>query len=316
MTALLEAGARVSRWLAWVGGAMLLLSAALVSLDVIFRSLWKVSYFESFELSTYAFAIATALGMSYALASKAHIRIELLYVLLPQRARAWLDVLAVDPSRLRIAFASTGPGGVPLHPHCVAAVHDAARLCESLGHAVEEASPDFDAGAMAQAFRLVFSANTAANVARATGGAPPTADQVEPLTAALAAEGARISATQFIGGLHAMHRQGRRLATFFERYDLWLTPTLAQPPLPHGHFDIRSPDVDAWFERICAFLPFTYPFNISGQPAASVPLFWSDDGLPIGVQFAARAGDEALLLRLAAQLERARPWFGRRPVLR
>jgi TRAP-type C4-dicarboxylate transport system permease small subunit len=94
MTALLEAGARVSRWLAWLGGALLLLSAALVSLDVIFRSLWKVSYFESFELSTYAFAIATALGMSYALVSKAHIRIELLYVLLPLRARAWLDVLA------------------------------------------------------------------------------------------------------------------------------------------------------------------------------------------------------------------------------
>lgn len=94
MTALLEAGARVSRWLAWLGGAMLLLSAALVSLDVIFRSLWKVSYFESFELSTYAFAIATALGMSYALVSRAHIRIELLYVLLPLRARAWLDVVA------------------------------------------------------------------------------------------------------------------------------------------------------------------------------------------------------------------------------
>ncbi len=94
MTALLEAGARVSRWLAWLGGAMLLLSAALVSLDVIFRSLWKVSYFESFELSTYAFAIATALGLSYALVSKAHIRIEVLYVLLPLRARAWLDVVA------------------------------------------------------------------------------------------------------------------------------------------------------------------------------------------------------------------------------
>lgn len=94
MTALLEAGARVSRWLAWIGGAMLLLSAALVSLDVVFRSLWKVSFFESFELSTYAFAIATAMGMSYALVSKAHIRIELLYVLLPARARAWLDVVA------------------------------------------------------------------------------------------------------------------------------------------------------------------------------------------------------------------------------
>lgn len=231
----------------------------------------------------------------------------------PPPAGPWLDALAVDPGRLRIAFAATAPGGVPLHPHCVAAVQDAARLCASLGHAVEEASPDFDAGAMAQAFRLVFSANTAANVARATGGAPLAPGLVEPLTAALAEQGARVSAADFIAGLHAMHRQGRRLASFFERYDLWLTPTLAQPPLPNGHFDIRSPDVDAWFDRVTAFLPFTYPFNISGQPAASVPLSWSDDGLPIGVQFAARAGDEALLLRLSGQLERARPWFGRRP---
>ncbi|MCA0239852.1 MAG: amidase [Proteobacteria bacterium] len=233
----------------------------------------------------------------------------------PPPRRPWLAEVGADPGRLRIAFARRAPGGVPLHPHCVAAVDDAAALCRSLGHEVEEASPDFDAEALARAFRQAFAANTDANIRRATGGARPRPDQVEPLSAALAEEGRRLSAADLVAALHAMHRQGRRLAAFFERYDAWLTPTLAQPPLPIGHFDIRSSDVDAWFDRLLAFLPFTYPFNASGQPAASLPLFWSPDGLPIGVQFAARAGDEALLFRLAGQLERARPWFGRRPVV-
>ena len=97
------------------------------------------------------------------------------------------------------------------------------------------------------------------------------------------------------------------------RYDLWLTPTLAQPPLPIGHFEIESGDVDRWIGRLAAFIPFTYPFNITGQPAASVPLYWTADGVPIGCQFVARYGDEATLLRIGAQLELARPWFDRRP---
>ncbi|MEP6970978.1 MAG: amidase family protein [Betaproteobacteria bacterium] len=92
-----------------------------------------------------------------------------------------------------------------------------------------------------------------------------------------------------------------------------LTPTLAQTPRPIGAFDIRSGDVDAWISKLAAYLPFTYPFNITGQPAASVPLYWDADGLPIGCQFAARYGEEGLLLRLCAQLEQARPWFNRRP---
>jgi amidase len=136
---------------------------------------------------------------------------------------------------------------------------------------------------------------------------------VEPLTHALAERGRAVGAAEYILNIHAMHRQARRIAAFFERYDAWLTPTLAQPPRPIGWFDIRSRDVDAWLERLSAFVPFTYPFNATGQPAASVPLHWSQDGLPIGVQFAARYGDESLLFRLATQLERARPWFGRRP---
>ena len=229
----------------------------------------------------------------------------------PPPARPFLDEVGAAPGVLRIAFARTAPNGAPLHPDCVAAVEDAARLCESLGHQVDEASPAYDAEALRSGFGLVFSAHTAANIARATGGPLPDPELLEPLTYALAERGMRISAADFIAAVHGLHRQSRRIAAFFERHDLWLTPTLAQPPQPIGAFETESGDVDTWLARIDAFLPFTYPFNVTGQPAMSVPLHGSADGLPIGVQFAARYGDEAMLLRLAGQLEQARPWFAR-----
>ena len=231
----------------------------------------------------------------------------------PPPARPYLAEVTTEPGRLRVGFTRRAPTGMPLHPECIAAVEAAARLCESLGHHVEEASPDYDAEALRDGFGLVFSAHTMANVARATGGALPPPDLLEPLTYALAKRGKHIGAPEFILALHGLHRQSRRMAAFFEQHDVWLTPTLAQPPQPIGSFDIESSDVDAWLARIEAFLPFTYPFNVSGQPAMSVPLHASADGLPIGCHFVARYGDEALLFRLAGQLERAHPWFRRRP---
>ncbi len=228
-------------------------------------------------------------------------------------ARPFLDEVGRDPGRLRIAFATVAPTGVPLDAACRDAVLDAARLCESLGHHVEEASPQFDAGAVARGFETVFATHTMANIARATGGPLPDDGQVEPLTRALAERGRAISASEYILSLQLLHRQSRHIASFVQSHDIWLTPTLAQTPRPHGWFDIRSNDVDAWLARLAGYLPFTYLFNVTGQPAASVPLFWTEAGLPIGCQFAARYGEEGLLLQLAAQLEQARPWFDRRP---
>jgi len=227
--------------------------------------------------------------------------------------RPFLDEVGRAPGRLRVAFAKTAPTGVPVDPACIAAVEDAARLCEQLGHHVEESSPDYDAAAVERGFEMVFAANTMANIARATGGALPDRDLVEPLTYALAELGRAPSAADYILNLQALQRQSRRIAGFFERYDVWLTPTLAQTPRPHGYFDIRSGDTRDWMAKLAAYLPFTYPFNVTGQPAASVPLHWTADHVPIGVQFAARSGEEGLLLRLCAQLEAARPWFQRRP---
>lgn len=227
--------------------------------------------------------------------------------------RPFLNEVGREPGRLRIAFATTAPTGVPVDSSCRAAVEHAARLCEQLGHHVEEASPAFDAEAVARGFETVFAANTLANIERGTGGALPAVGQVEPLTMALAERARSLSASSYILQLHALHRHSRRVAAFFEQYDIWLTPTLAQPPRPLGWFDIRSNDVEHWLTQLAAFIPFTYLFNVTGQPAASLPLYWSPEGLPIGCQIAARYGDEGLLLRLSAQLEAARPWFDRRP---
>ncbi len=227
--------------------------------------------------------------------------------------RPFLDEVGRAPGRLCIAFAKTAPTGVPVDPACVAAVEDAARLCEQLGHHVEEASPDYDAQVVERGFEMVFATHTMANIARATGGPLPERDLVEPLTYALAQVGRVPSAAEYILNLQSLQRQSRRIAGFFERFDVWLTPTLAQTPRAIGHFNIRSSDVRDWMSKLAAYLPFTYPFNVTGQPAASVPLHWTADNVPIGCQFAARYGDEGLLLRLCAQLEAARPWFHRRP---
>jgi len=228
-------------------------------------------------------------------------------------AGSWLAETRVEPGRLRIAFARSAPTEVPLHADCIAAVDDAAALCASLGHHVEEASPDCDWHALERGFATVFGAHAMANIARATGGPLPAPGAVEPMTRAVAEQARSLSAADLIVALHALSREARRLAAFFERVDCWLTPTLAAPPLPIGHFAALPPTAEAWASGFTSYCPFTYPFNVSGQPAASVPLFWNARGLPIGVQFAARAGDEATLFRLAAQLERARSWFDRRP---
>ena len=141
----------------------------------------------------------------------------------------------------------------------------------------------------------------------------PPAGSVEPLTAALAEEGRRFGASDYVLNLQMLHRQSRRIAAFFTRFDVWLTPTLAQTPRPVGWFDTMSGDLRTWMERMVGYLPFTYPFNVTGQPAASVPLYWTDDGVPIGCQIAGRYGEEGMLLSLATQLEEAKPWFHRRP---
>jgi amidase len=233
----------------------------------------------------------------------------------PPPARPFLREVGADPGRLRIAFTTEMAIGFPVHADCVDAVHDAAALCADLGHRVVEAAPAIEGYGLAQAFSVAFLAGHAALVdglAHATGRTPAP-DHFEPLTWAMVELGRQISASDYLLAVDTFQRVARDFARFFTHHDVWLTPTLSQPPVPLGTFEAPPEDPLQALARVSAFISFTPFCNVTGQPAMSVPLFWNADGLPIGAHFVARFGDEATLFRLAAQLEQARPWADRRP---
>ena len=223
--------------------------------------------------------------------------------------------LGKAPGKLRIAVSKRVMPGDTLDPACVDAVDKTAKLLESLGHIVEEADPGLDLDFIATFWRLNASVGAHVTLSRreAALGRKLTDRDVEPVTWAAYHAGAEISASDFSKGIQEVHLMGRRLAEFHQTHDLLLTPTLAQRPVKLGHLSMVVDDVDAYWDRLFRFIPFTPQQNFSGQPAISLPMHWSDDGLPIGIQLAAGFGDEATLLRVASQLERAAPWADRIP---
>jgi amidase len=233
----------------------------------------------------------------------------------PPPAGPFLDEVGRDPGRLRIAITTKPWNGQPVDPECVEAAVAAGRLCERLGHHVEEATPVIDAKLLGEASLIVVSANIrAALEARAAAlGRELTAGDVERITWARAMDGHTARAADYARSIAVIHRTGRTVARFFTRYDMLLSPTMCQPPYPLGVLDMMTEDVEGYTRAILGAIGFTSLFNHAGCPAMSVPLAWSRAGLPIGVQFAAPFGDEASLFRLGAQLEAAEPWAGRRP---
>jgi len=225
----------------------------------------------------------------------------------------YLQAVERDPGRLKIAFSTRALNGAQIDPQCVQATLAAARLCESLGHEVVEAEPEFDIEAVQNSFLAIFQANVMANLARITGAGLPQDGLVEPLTRAVAERGQAMTASSYIHAIQTMHRESRRIAKFFAQHSIWLTPTLATPAPLIGSFDNSETDVDRWLKQLLAFSPFTFLSNVTGQPAMSVPLGQSSKGLPIGCHFAAPYGQEELLFSLAGQLERASPWKDKRP---
>ena len=238
----------------------------------------------------------------------------------PAKARPFIDEVGADPGRLKIAFSTEASlGGVPVHAECVAAVEEAAKLCEDLGHTVEAAAPPLDErekNAVIEVFMVVSAGFYASNMAVDYVdmiGREPSLDEVEISSRAVIEHGRGLSAVDIIQAVNLMHRIGRKVARFMVDYDLLLTPTLASPPIPLGVLAPHNPDVLAHTRNIFAFAPFTPLANFTGQPAISLPLSHNAEDLPVGVHFAARFGDEALLFRVAAQLEAAKPWAARRP---
>jgi amidase len=228
-------------------------------------------------------------------------------------AEPFLAAAGRDPAPLRIAFTTTAFSSAGLDPECAEAVRAAARLCESLGHRVEEADPPIDRAALASA-GVVISASVAADLDTVAlkRGRPIAEDEVEPVTWASYQRGRTITGSAYIQALRIAHGLGRSVAAFMRGYDILICSTLGSPAIPVGYLRGEPLDLAGYTNRLFAFMPNTQAFNVTGQPAASVPLAMSQGGLPIGVQFVARQGEDALLLSLSGQLERAAPWAGRR----
>ncbi|MCP5199905.1 MAG: amidase [Gammaproteobacteria bacterium] len=230
-------------------------------------------------------------------------------------SRPYAAEVGADPGRLRIAWSAQPVLDTAVHADCRAAVEAAARLCESLGHDVEEARPAVDAGDFHDFFTTLWIGMMAAIVRgwEQRLGRTATAEHFERHTWKMLEMDARLHPSDYLLALDAMQRFARAMAPFWDTCDVWLTPTLPEPPVPLGWFEHDRAEPQRGTERMQAFMRFTGVANATGQPAITLPLHWNAAGLPIGVQLMGRYGDEAGLLRLAAQLERAQPWAGRYP---
>ena len=235
----------------------------------------------------------------------------------PRRMPAVGMVTSPLNRKLRVGFVTDDPLGRPAHPDVRAGVDAAARLMESLGHDVEPTRWPMDATTFTEDFLNLWAegaSRTVGFLARRTS-AEQAERELEPFTLGLARRRAGLSQEAFEASVGRLVRGGQIYLTWFDAYDVVLTPVLASPPPPLGHL---APDVpfDTLVERLSAYVAYTPINNVAGNPAMSVPLAWSREGLPIGVQFAARVGDERTLLELAYQLEAAQPWARRRPAVR
>jgi amidase len=223
----------------------------------------------------------------------------------PEPERPYVEEIGADPGRLRIALTTAPPLATEVDPACLAAVQETAELLSSLGHEVEETAPDWGGPDLMEDFLPVWQAVPALY---------PIADisVLSPLNRWFLEAAAATSAPEYASAIGRLQLRARRTAALWADYDLLLTPTLATLPVPVG-WDTEDADPREQFDRAARFTPFTAAFNVTGQPAVSLPLFWTEDGLPAGSQLVGPPFGEALLFRISSQLEAARPWADRRP---
>ncbi len=254
----------------------------------------------------------------------------------PPPSRPFIDEVGTDPGKLRIAFTSKPflPGVV--YEDCVQGLKMTIKVCQELGYEVEEATPQIDGEAFAKAFLTMGCAEIKTDIEEAERifGRKATFKDFEPATWAAGLLGRQVKTAELSKSLRLLRSSAGKIGQFFEKYDVLMTPTLAKPPLLTGSLNPRGMQaiilkfigrlnagnflstlggIDALANQAFQFIPYTPLFNATGQPAMSVPLYWNEEGLPIGMQFIGRYGDEATLFRLASQFEAAIPWFNRRP---
>ena len=256
--------------------------------------------------------------------------------IIPLPERPYMEEITREPGSLKIAFNTHSPLDTEVHPECARAVEETARLLEGLGHTVIEDRPAIDGKALATSYLTMYMGEIAADIEELELilGRKAKRSDVEALTWTLGLLGRTYSAGYFVEQMREWGMAARTMGRFHETYDLYLTPTTASPPVRIGELKPKPAEhalltivnsmglgkvlklsgiVDTLAVQSLSKTPFTQLANFTGQPAMSMPLHWTDEGLPCGVQFIGRFGDEAMLFRLAAQLEQAQPWFDRRP---
>ncbi len=233
----------------------------------------------------------------------------------PATGGTFLEAVSRDPRPLHIGLTLASPLGTPVHPDIVNSTEEAARMLESLGHHVELVDDaGYDAHALKAAWRVIAGVNVAPAVlarGRQLGLADPVSE-LEPVNAQWVREGLQRSGVEYLSAVNQLHQTARALGRFFKRYDVLLSPVTGELAPLIGEM-ASSGDLDGFYDRFWSHGPFTCAFNASGCPAMSVPFGQSQSGLPIGVHLGAAFGGEELLFSLAGQIERARPWFHRRP---
>ena len=253
-----------------------------------------------------------------------------LYYAVPP-ARPFLNEVDRNPGKLRIAVTSEPFLGSNVDQDCVKGLEATTKLCQDLGHKVVEAAPQIDGKAFAKAFLTMVCVETRATIEESEVRLNRKASfkDSEPSTWVLGLLGRQCRAPELSKSLNLLQVAARQIGEFFEKYDVLLTPTLAKPPVVTGVLQSKGiqavvmkllgslsagrlistlSGIDVLAEHVFEFTPYTPLFNVTGQPAMSLPLHWNDEGLPIGMQFVGRYGDEATLFRLASQMEKAKPW--------
>lgn len=233
----------------------------------------------------------------------------------PHHEGSFLQEVGRDPGSLRIAYSKNKWGAGQFQPEVTDAMEEIAQLLLDLGHQVEEAEPEFDRQAISRAAGVIIAANTTQALklrAEQLGRDINDAD-IEPGTRMFMTMAEQISGDDYVAAVLANHQAGRALGRFHQQYDVILAPTLSREPVAIGF--LYQPVADGELNNVAQFMGDTAIFNQTGQPAISLPLCWSENNLPLGMMFAAAFGNDALLLRLAGQLEKALPWWQKRPPL-